>query len=96
MNSFNHYAYGSVAGWVFEEAAGIKPLEPGFAKISIAPKPDARLGELRAEYQTSYGKVSSYWVYADDRIRFEITSPVDAEVTIDGRKYELTPGSYLL
>ena len=32
MNSFNHYAYGSVADWVYEKAAGIRPLEeyPGF------------------------------------------------------------------
>ena len=44
MNSFNHYAYGSVADWIYEEAAGIRPLEPGFAQAQVAPKPDRRLG----------------------------------------------------
>ena len=27
MNSFNHYAYGSVADWIYEQAAGIRVVE---------------------------------------------------------------------
>ncbi|MGN1128043.1 MAG: alpha-L-rhamnosidase C-terminal domain-containing protein, partial [Candidatus Flemingiibacterium sp.] len=95
MNSFNHYAYGSVAGWVFEEAAGITPLEPGFAKLRVAPKPDERLGELRAKYETAYGKISSYWCYEGSRVRYEITTPVDAEIVIDGKAHRVPAGSYL-
>lgn len=39
MNSYNHYAYGSVADWVYGTAAGIKPAQeaPGYAKAVIAP-----------------------------------------------------------
>lgn len=35
MNSFNHYAYGAVADWVYEAAAGIQTVEdaPGFARV---------------------------------------------------------------
>ncbi len=95
MNSFNHYAYGSVAGWVFEEAAGITPNSPGFETVRIAPKPDERLGELRAEYQTAYGKVSSYWVYTDERIRYEIETPVDAVIEINGETHFVGAGKYL-
>ena len=45
MNSFNHYAYGSVFDWVFGAAVGIKPTEkaPGYKHIDIAPHPDRRL-----------------------------------------------------
>ncbi len=95
MNSFNHYAYGSVAGWVFEEAAGITPLSPGFETIKIAPKTDARLGELRAESETPYGKVSVYWVYTDGRVRYEIETPVDAMVEIDGETHFVGAGKHL-
>ncbi|MBO5796735.1 MAG: family 78 glycoside hydrolase catalytic domain, partial [Clostridia bacterium] len=37
MNSFNHYAYGSVAGWMFESMAGIAadPKNPGFKNVII-------------------------------------------------------------
>ena len=31
MNSFNHYAYGAVADWVYEAAAGIQTVEDALA-----------------------------------------------------------------
>ena len=97
MNSFNHYAYGAVAGWVFEEAAGITPLEtaPGFAQVRVAPKPDARLGWLRAELDTPHGKIVSAWFAEDDRVRYEITVPVAAEIEINGVTQQVTAGTYL-
>ncbi len=96
MNSFNHYAYGSVASWVFEVAAGITPLDPGFERIRIEPHPDRRLGWLRAEHDTRRGKIESAWYYEADRVRYEITTPVEATVVVNGTVYELRPGRYLL
>ncbi len=95
MNSFNHYAYGSVASWVFEVAAGITPLEPGFAKVRIAPTPDERLGWLRAEHETSDGLISSAWFCENGRVRYEISTPVPAVVVIDGVEHDVAAGSYL-
>ncbi len=97
MNSFNHYAYGSVMGWVYEEAAGICPLEtaPGYERVAIAPKPDARLGWLEASVETKYGTVFSGWYYETEGLRYEIRTPVEAEVTINGETKTLAPGNYL-
>lgn len=95
MNSFNHYAYGSVAGWVYEVAAGITPLEAGFGKLRIAPSPDPRLGWLRAEHDTSHGKIISEWVYEDERISYRISTPVKAVIVIDGVEHEVEAGDYL-
>ena len=41
MNSFNHYAYGSVADWIYSVAGGIRriPEFPGYEKVKIAPGP---------------------------------------------------------
>ncbi len=57
MNSFNHYAYGAVADWVYEEAAGIHTVEeaPGFERVKIAPKPDSRLDWLEAPLKQEKG-----------------------------------------
>lgn len=97
MNSFNHYAYGAVAGWVYEEAAGITPCEeaPGFAKVRVAPKPDARMGWLRATLDTDYGTICSEWYYEDNRVRYQISTPVPAEIVIDGRTYTVDAGVYM-
>ena len=66
MNSFNHYAYGSVMGWLYEDAAGIRPLKPGFGEIEIAPHPDPRLGFLEAEHRTPQGWARVRWAYGGD------------------------------
>ena len=97
MNSFNHYAYGSVADWIYEKAAGIQTIEdyPGFERVFIAPVPDERLGWLEARIDTRHGKVVSKWAYTDDAIRYEIYVEMPAVILIDGLKTEVGPGKYM-
>ena len=96
MNSYNHYAYGSVADWVYGVAAGILPRTdaPGYAKVTIAPHPDKRLDWLRAELDTRHGHISSLWTKEDDSWRYEITVPVEADIVIDGVCHSVKAGSY--
>jgi len=94
MNSFNHYAYGAVADWIYECAAGIRPLQAGFAKIHFAPRPDARLGRLSVRYNSAAGGIASQWWYDGDEVRYRIETPVDAEAVIEGKRYSLTPGTW--
>ena len=96
MNSFNHYAYGSVADWVYEKAAGIQRLEeaPGFERVKIQPVADSRLGWLEASVQTIEGKISSKWMYTDDGIRYDIETAVPAEIVIGERKMCVQQGKY--
>ncbi len=76
MNSFNHYAYGSVLGWLYEDAAGIRPLKPGFAEVEIAPHPDRRLGFLEADYETPFGHIRVSWRYdRDGRLTWDYSVP---------------------
>ena len=83
MNSFNHYAYGSVMGWLYEDAAGIRPLKPGFSEIEIAPHPDPRLGFLEAEHLTPQGWVRVRWAYgADGSLVWSYCAPDGAKVYV--------------
>lgn len=75
MNSFNHYAYGSVLGWLYADAAGIRPLKPGFEEVEIAPHPDPRLGSLECEYETPHGKISVRWRYVDGKLDWSYSVP---------------------
>jgi alpha-L-rhamnosidase len=63
MNSYNHYAFGSVIAWVYRYAAGIDtlPNSPGFEEIVIHPHLDARMTSARAEYDSVQGKITSDW-----------------------------------
>lgn len=96
MNSFNHYAYGSVADWLYEKAAGIRPLEayPGFMRVRIEPVTDKRLGSLEARLQTRSGLICSGWKYIGDAVRYEIRTEVPATICIGGREQEVMPGNY--
>ncbi len=97
MNSFNHYAYGAVIDWIYEEAAGIKTVEanPGFEIIKIEPKPDHRLQWLNASIETKNGTVKSGWTYIEERIRYEITTPVPTNIIIDKKSIWVEPGEYV-
>ncbi len=94
MNSYNHYAYGAVADWVYGVAAGIKPMEelPGYEKVIIAPNPDKRLDWLKASLETKHGLIRSEWKKVSDQWRYEIETPVNTYVTIAGQSHEVTKG----
>lgn len=96
MNSFNHYAYGSVADWIYEKAAGIRIMEtfPGFEQVKIQPLPDPRMGWLSARIETRYGSIRSKWSYEGEEVRYEIETPVPAEVIIGKKNYHMDPGKY--
>lgn len=67
MNSFNHYAFGSVMGWLYETAAGIRALEPGYKKVIVDPKPDPRLESLSARFRTPRNEIVTVsWRYDSD------------------------------
>ena len=94
MNSYNHYAYGAVADWIYEKAAGIRAAAPGFARIRFTPIPDERLGRLCVRFETRHGTVESAWEYREGAPRYRIVTPVPASAVIDGREYALTPGAW--
>ena len=98
MNSFNHYAYGAVADWIYSVAAGINPVEDcaGFEKVIISPKPDKRLKYLKASFKSRKGEIVSFWKYtADKTIRYEITTPSPATVIVGDKEYNVDKGSYI-
>lgn len=97
MNSFNHYAYGSVIDWMYEKAAGIRHPEecPGFSEAVIEPHPDSRLGWLEGELLTRNGRIRSRWSCQGGAVRYEIETEVPALVKIGSLQRKVQPGSYV-
>ena len=55
MNSFNHYAYGSIGAWLYEAVAGIEidPIAPGYKHVVLRPQPGGELTEATGRLENS-------------------------------------------
>ena len=97
MNSFNHYAYGAVGDWMYENMAGIRQKEGscGFAEVVFRPETDDRFDWAEASIDTVRGTVGSRWQRENGKIRFTFTVPagVRAEAVLCGKKYALCEGT---
>ncbi len=98
MNSFNHYAYGAVADWMYEVVSGIKIDEdnPGFKHILLEPHPNKQLGFMTSKLQTRFGKLLSHWEYVGNNIKYRFIVPNDTTATLKlhGDLFELQAGEY--
>ncbi len=85
MNSFNHYAYGSIVEWMYRNAAGLNPVEdqPGFRRARLAPQPDGRLQWVRASYESAAGCYESEWrIEPDGKLSFQFRVPFNATAAL--------------
>lgn len=87
MNSLNHYAYGSVMGWVYGDVAGLHPMEdaPGFRRVSLAPHPDPRMTEVDFRYESPAGMYRTSWKIEENgvfRWRIDVPFGCEAEITL--------------
>ena len=87
MNSFNHYAYGAIAEWMFRYMAGLQPVEdaPGFRKVKLVPVPDRRIGRLDMTYQSAAGTYHIQWELAETgqfTLELDIPFGCEAELTL--------------
>ena len=97
MTSFNHYAFGAVADWLYRRLAGVAPAERAYRRIRFAPTLIAGLDHASAIIDTPSGRVSGGWARAGSSIRLHLTVPAHstAEVSLpDGTLTEVGPGAY--
>ncbi len=90
MNSFAHYAFGAVVGWIFAQPAGITNLDPGFKTVKIAPQIDPNLKWLRSSYESVRGTIVSEWRKNGTALTMRVVIPpnVTAEIHVPGGSIE--------
>jgi alpha-L-rhamnosidase len=90
MNSYNHYAFGSVMAWVYRRVAGIDTdvTNPGFHHLTIHPHFDPALPSLHVEYDSDYGTIISDWQESHHRFTITIPANTTATVNLPDRKSE--------
>ncbi len=83
MNSFNHYAFGAVCEWLFQDMAGIQPLEPGFKTFMIKPEIfTSAIPYVTATYHSIRGVIVSSWKKSDGRIIQKLSIPVNTHAYV--------------
>jgi alpha-L-rhamnosidase len=80
MNSYNHYAYGAVADWIYRYAAGIDttPGDPGFHTIYLHPTFDPEFASIDFSYSSPYGEIRSRWDVKNGTAAWHLTIPANA------------------
>ena len=82
MNSYNHYAFGAVAGFLYRRLAAIEPLTPGFEQIRIRPLNDARLPTGGGTYDSVMGRISTDWTRTAAGFELAVTIPPNARAEV--------------
>ena len=84
MNSFNHYAYGSVAAWMYRCMAGINYDidNPGFKEFALKPVFNKAFEFVNCSFDSPYGKIVSNWAYDGDKLSYEAAIPANTKAAI--------------
>lgn len=83
MNSFNHYAYGSIGAWLYNTVAGIEidPAQPGYKHTILRPQPGGGLTQAGGRLKTMYGELVSAWRIEDGVFDWQIVAPPNTTAT---------------
>ncbi|MER7999841.1 family 78 glycoside hydrolase catalytic domain [Streptomyces sp. NPDC095613] len=85
MNSFNHYALGSIGEWLYRGVAGLdqRPDSTGYRHLLIRPRP-GDLAHASARYESVRGTVAVRWERHGDALTLRVRVPpgADAEVHV--------------
>jgi alpha-L-rhamnosidase len=82
MNSFNHYAYGSVGEWMLSSLAGIDTDGPGFRRILIHPRPGGSVNFAKASYDSINGLIATEWKLNEKQFMLKASIPCNTTATV--------------
>ncbi|WP_307840938.1 family 78 glycoside hydrolase catalytic domain [Streptomyces sp. GESEQ-4] len=86
MNSFNHYAYGAIAEWMYEDMAGIAkdPAHPGFRHFFLRPHidPTGKVTRVAGSYVSPYGEIVSEWTVTGTTFTHRCVVPPNTTATL--------------
>ena len=97
MNSFNHYAYGSVCESIYTRIVGFRNLSPGWKKVRIKPHINYRINQMDFSYKSISGKYVINWSIKNNIFYILIEIPFGCKAIIDlpdGKKFINNNGKY--
>ena len=97
MNSFNHYAYGSVCETIYSRIAGLRNLSPGWKKVKIKPHINYRIKNMDFAYDSISGRYEIKWKIENNIFYIDIKIPFGCAALVelpDGNKFSIKEGIF--
>ena len=92
MNSYNHYAYGSIIEWVYRYVVGLEidEAQPAYKHFYLQPHFGYGLDWLRVKRETAYGEIAIEWKLEDGMVELTVSIPANTTATlrIDNQLWE--------
>ena len=82
MNSFSHYAFGSVTEWMYQFVLGIDSQDAGFRNLILRPIISKELQSAGGSYQSINGPIKSEWQINGSKLIMNISIPVNVKATV--------------
>ncbi len=90
MNSFSHYAFGSVMEWAYRVLAGIDTDGPGYRRIVIRPRPptpgsnpeQTPIHWVKAHYDSINGRIATAWKLEGGAFMLDVTIPANTTASV--------------
>jgi alpha-L-rhamnosidase len=84
MNSFNHYAIGAVAEWMYRVILGINndDAHPAYEQFVVRPIPGGGLTWAKGSYTSIRGKIESSWRVEGGTFSLDVTIPANSSAMV--------------
>lgn len=84
MNSFNHYAYGSVGEWLYRVVGGLEIDEKaaGYKHFYVQPQIGGGLDWVKLSYDSIYGPIQIAWTCEENKVTLDVNVPTNTSATI--------------
>lgn len=82
MNSLNHYTYGSIVQWMYENMCGLTLCENGFKTFYVKPEVSERFDYVDMQYDSPKGMICVKWKKVGDDYSLYVKVPFDCEAIV--------------
>lgn len=94
ITSYDHYAFGCVDSWIFENIVGIRLLEPGFRCVSISPTQSGMPFDwFERSFESEYGTIEVF-CHANGTLKVRIPCGVTAQIYWKDTCHTVGSGEY--
>lgn len=84
MNSYNHYAYGSIAEWIYRYVVGLEVdvMKPAYKHFYMQPHFNSKLEWIKVRRETAYGEIKIEWRVEDEQAILNVSVPTNTTATL--------------